>query len=380
LKLTIEQSALQKALRRVVSVVARKNTIPVLSNLLISAEEIGVGRIWIVATDLDIEARVSVDADVHRAGQVTVPADTLAQIAQNAPDGAELMFDWDTAKDPRVHVTFGRARYKLPALEADLFPVWAERRWDAEVTIAAPDFAQMIERCVFAVCTDVTRTYLLGAYLHTVAVEGVPRLRLAATNGHRMAYADGPPDLAVSTLPGVIIPTKSVNELRRALDGRAGAVQLSACRTGVRLEADDLIISSKVIEGDYVDYTRVIPMSWEHEITVDRSLLIGAVVRTAVVSDERSSPIKMVFGDGAVQLTVINDQTGQATEEIEVDYDGPGFETGFNSRYVLDALRQTGADNVVLRMVDGASPLRLEPSNDDPEAGAALSIVMPQRI
>jgi DNA polymerase-3 subunit beta len=380
-KITIEKGALHKALGRVVSVVARKNTIPVLGNLLIDASDDAAGRIWIVATDQDIEARVAVDADVERAGRVTVPADTLSAITSNAPDGAEIVMDWDVAADPRVKVAFGRYKSHLPALGADLFPIWAERAWPMVVTVAAADLNAMLERCAFAICNDQTRTYLLGAYLHAVkGSDGQPRLRVAATNGHRMAYADGPADPSVEGLPGVIIPTKTVSELRRALSSLAGPVQLSACRTGVRLETDDLMISSKVIEGEYIDYSRVVPLDWRHEITVDRNLLIGGVTRTAILSDDRSSPIKMVFGDGVVQLTVRNGQTGQAVEELEIDYAGEPFETGFNARYLLDALRQTEADNIRLCMEDGTSPLRLEPTEDDAEAGCALSVVMPLRV
>lgn len=380
MKITIEKSALHKALAKVVSVVARRNTIPVLGNVLIDASDDGAGRIWIVATDQDIEARVAVDADVEHPGRVTVPADTLTAITSNAPDGAQMSLDWDTVEDARVKVAFGRYKSHLPALGADLFPVWPERDWAATVTLAAADLASMLERCAFAICTDQTRTYLLGVFLHTVSDAGGPaRLRAAATNGHRMAYADGPA-VDAPDMPGVIIPTKTVSELRRALASMVGPVELSTCRTGVRLEAEDLMISSKVIEGDYVDYSRVIPRDWACEIAVDRNVLIGGVQRTAVLSNDRAQPIKLTFADGMVQLTVRNDQTGQAVEELEVDYDGEPFETGFNARYLLDALRQTEADRILLRMQDGASPLRLEPHADDPEAGCALSVVMPLRV
>lgn len=380
MKLTLEQAVLQKALRRVVSVVPRRNTIPVLANVLIDAEtDAAQGRVWIVATDLDMEAKVAVEAQIARPGRVTIEADRFTNIVSAAPPGADLLLDWDTAKDPRVSLAFGRSRYSLSALPADMFPVWSIRDWSHSLTVPAFDLAEMLTRSSFAASPETARTYMHGCYLHVIDEEGVARLRSAATDSHRLAYSqaefEGDKDFK-----GVIVPLKAVGEFKRALDACVGAVDVSVCRAGIRLQAGDFSICSKVVDGDYVDYARVIPTTADNRIEVDRRLFLGAVVRTALVASGRGSPVKLAFEDGAVRLTVLSDTADQAVEEVDADFSGRPFEVGFNSRYLIDALQQTEADRVRLLINDAASPLRVDPTDDDAEAGQAVAVVMPQRV
>lgn len=380
MKLTIEQAALQKALRRVVSVVPRRNTIPVLANVLIDAEtEAAEGRIWIVATDLDMEAKVGVEARIDRPGRVTIEADRLTNIVSAAPGGADILLDWDTVKDPRVSLAFGRSRYSLSALPADVFPVWSIRDWSHRLSVRAFDLAQMLARSSFAASPEITRTYMHGCYLHVATTDGAARLRSAATDSHRLAYAEAEFE-GDKDFQGVIVPLKAVGEFKRALDACAGQVDVAVCRAGIRLQAEDFSLCSKVVDGDYVDYVRVIPTRADNRIEVDRALLLGAVTRTALVASGRGSPVKLAFDDGTIRLTVLSETADQAVEEVDAAFSGTPFEVGFNSRYMIDALQQTEADRVRLLIQDAASPLRIDPTEDDAEAGQAVAVVMPRRV
>lgn len=378
MKLTTEQAALQKALARVVAVVPRKNTIPILANLMIDAQTDDDG-VWLVGTDLNLEARVRIDAEVERPGRTTVPAILFDQIVRNAPSGALVELDLDAARDARMLTRFGRSRYNVPVLPPEDFPVWKMPVWKAQVPADAVTLSSMIERCLFAVCTDETRHYLQGAYLHASAAGGAPRLRFTATNGHVLAWGDG--DLAdkYTGWPGVIVPTKTLSEFRAALAARAGQVMLRVAAEGVQLQANDLVITSKVISGDYVDYERLVPRQWDREARVNRRALADAVTRVNVMTTDKASSIKLSFAPETITLTVRNDLSGQVVEEIAADFSGGACDIGFNARYLLTALKQTEAEDIVLAFQDDASPMRVEPVQDDPEHGAAFAIVMPQR-
>lgn len=378
MKLTIEQAALQKALTRVVAVVPRKNTIPILDNLMIDAEA-DAGAVWLVGTDLNLEARVRVDAVVERPGRTTVPAQLFDQIVRNAPSGADVLLDLDPDRDPRMMARFGRSKYNVPVLPAQDFPVWKMPTWRAEVPADAVTLSSMIARAAFAVCTDETRHYLQGAYLHTAPELGEPHLRFTATNGHVLGWGQTGIGLKDAGWAGVIVPTKTLAEFRAALDSRAGEVTIRIAHEGVQLQTADLVITSKVISGDFVDYVRLVPKTWPREVRVNRRLLADAVTRVNVMTTDKASSIKLAFAPETITLTVRNDLAGQVVEEIDAEFTGEPCDIGFSARYLLSALKQTEADDIVMGFTDDASPMRIEPHVDDPEYGAAFAIVMPQR-
>lgn len=376
MNLTIEQAALAKALARVTAVVERRNTIPVLSNVLIQAQD---GEAWLSATDLDMESRVRVEADVAEAGEITAEAGLLSDIVRNAPTGAEVRLT-HSAEDPRLVVVYGRSRFKVPVLPPDLFPKLPDRQWEAQLALKSLDLRLMLERVAFAMCTDGAMTHLHGAYLHSVFDEGRPTLRLASTDKYRVAFAQTPAPADAPVFRGVIIPAKAVREFVRALGDRTGDVVLSVCETGVRLEWDDSRITSKVLEGQFLDYQRVIPSEWKGEVELDNALMAAAVRRVSLVSNEKARSVKLTFAENLLTLQVRSMEAGEAVEEIEIDYDGPTLEVGFNARYLLEGLGQTEADVLAFRFNDASTPARLEPIATDPEHGAAVAILMPLRV
>lgn len=380
MKLTIEQAVLQKALARVVAIAPRKNTIPILGNLMIDAETDPDGRVWLVATDLDREARVCVEAQVERPGRTTVPALLFDQIVRNAPSGADVMLDLDVERDARMLTRFGRSRYNVPVLPAADFPVWKTPKWRAEFAADAVSVSGMIERAAFAVCTDETRHYLQGAYLHVAEDAAGPRLRFVATNGHVLAWGQGDLMAKDTDWEGVIVPTMTLSQFKSGLDGRAGPVTLRIAAEGVQMETSDLIVTSKVISGAYVDYVRLVPKTWAREVRVNRRLLAEAVTRVNIMTTDKASSIKLAFAPETITLTVRNDLAGQVVEEIDAEFTGEPCDVGFSARYLLSALKQTEADDIVMGFSDDASPMRIEPHSDDPEYGVAFAIVMPQRV
>ncbi len=372
MKLTIERAALLKALGHVQSVVERRNTIPILSNVLLSAEG---GALAFSATDLDMEILDETAADVGSAGQITAPAHTLYEIVRKLPDGAEVELKF-TGDDPRLAVSAGRSRFNLPVLPAGDFPAMATDGLAGTMTLDTEALIRLIDKTRFAISTEETRYYLNGLYLHTVVEGGQAKLRAVATDGHRLALAEMPAPEGAAGLPGVIVPRKTVQEARRLLDDAPESVELQVSPAKVRLELGGAALTSKVIDGSFPDYGRVIPRDNTKILTLDNKLFAQAVDRVATISAEKSRSVKMGIESGRMVLTVRNMEAGQAVEELEIDYSGDAFEIGFNARYLLDVTDQIQGETAEFRFADPASPtLVLDPS----DAGVQY-VLMPLRV
>ncbi len=376
MKLTIERNALQKALARVTGVVERRNTIPILSNVLISADAEGLSM---TATDLDIDARGRIVAHVEEEGAVTAPAGLLSDIVRNAPEGSEISLSYGD-DDPRLIVKFGRSRYQVPVLPAGDFPIAPELNGATQMAVSAVDLKQAFERVGFSISTEEVRQYLKGVFLHLYHDDGAAQLRLVSTDGHRLSYAVLPPPAGAEGAPPVIVPAKTVREVSRALADYVGDVTLDVSASGVRFTLGETVIRSKVIDGAFPDYIRLIPRSWTVEAVMDRALVAAAVRRVSLMAGDKARSMKVSFTRDLMTLQVRNDQAGVAVEEVEIEYDGQPHDTGFNARYALDALGMTEADRIVYRQEDGDSPARIEPEASDPEAGQVLGIIMPLRV
>jgi DNA polymerase-3 subunit beta len=372
MQLTIERTALLKALGHVQSVVERRNTIPILSNVLLSAGHDGVS---FSATDLDMEILDEADAVVNGQGQITAPAHTLYEIVRKLPDGADVELRY-SGDDPRLSVSAGRSRFALPVLPAGDFPVMSSESAGVRYTVMKEDLARLIDKTRFAISTEETRYYLNGLYLHTVVENGEARLRAVATDGHRLALAEMPaPEGAVGG-PGVIIPRKTVDQVRRLLDDGAGPVDIQVSAAKVRFEFGRASLTSKVIDGSFPDYVRVIPKDNDKLLSVDNGLFAAAVDRVATISAEKSRSVKLAVEPGRIVLTVRNMEAGQAVEEVEADYESEGFEIGFNARYLLDVAGQVKGENAHFRFADPASPTLVL----DPVDPGVQYVLMPLRV
>jgi DNA polymerase-3 subunit beta len=372
MKLTIERAALLRALGHVQSAVERRNTIPILSNVLLSAER---ERLTFSATDLDMEIVDEAPAQVDQPGQITAPAHTLYEIVRKLPEGADVSLAF-TGEDPRLTVQAGRSRFNLPVLPAGDFPVMSSDGLSGSFGLDVGELIRLIDKTRFAISAEETRYYLNGMYLHTVMEDGSAKLRAVATDGSRLALADMPAPEGAAGLPGIIVPRKTVGEVRRLLEDAGENVELQISPQKVKFGFTGASLTSKVIDGNFPDYGRVIPKDNTRSVSVDAKLFAQAIDRVATISAEKSRSVRLAFESGKVVLTVRNMEAGQAVEELEVDYDGDAFELSFNARFLLDITDQISGETVELRFGGPNDPALVL----DPADGLVQYILMPLRV
>ncbi len=372
MKLSIERGTLLKALAQAQSVVERRNTIPILANVLIEADG---GQVSFRATDLDIEVVDRAAAMVERPGATTVSAVMLHEIVRKLPDGA-LVNLTDDATNGRLSITAGRSSFNLATLPREDFPVMASSEYSSNFSAPAPVLRRLFDKAKFAISTEETRYYLNGVYLHTATAETGPVLRCVATDGHRLARIDAPlPEGAVG-MPGVIVPRKTVNELRKLLDDDEATIAVSVSETKVRFATPAITLTSKVIDGTFPDYTRVIPMNNTRRLEVDATEFAKAVDRVATVSSERSRAVKLSLDEDRLVLSVNAPDSGAAEEEVAVAYGDERLEIGFNAKYLLEIASQVDRENAVFLFNSSGDPTLMREGNDT----SAVYVVMPMRV
>jgi DNA polymerase-3 subunit beta len=374
MKISVERAALLKATSRAQGVVERRTTIPILSNVMIEAEG---GAASLRATDLDIEITESVPAMVERAGAATAPAHTLHEIARKLPDGATVTLTHDQAAG-RLEVSAGRSRFTLPTLPREDFPVMATNEYAATYAAKAGQLRRLFDKTSFAISTEETRYYLNGVYLHAPAAApgAAPKLRAVATDGHRLACVDADAPEGAVGAPDVIVPRKTVGELRKILEGDDADVTVSVSPTKIRFACGDLVLVSKVIDGAFPDYSRVIPVGNDRRMEVDAADFKRTVDRVATVSAERSRAVKLSLDHDRLVLTVTSPDSGSATDELAVAYDAEPMEIGFNAKYLLEIADQIDRENAVFLFADSGAPTLVREGDDE----SAVYVVMPMRV
>ena len=369
MKATIERATLLKGLGHVHSVVERRNTIPILSNVLIEAGEDGIR---LMATDLDLQINETVEANVTESGSTTVPAHTFFDIVRKLHEGSQVEL---IAAEGRMQVNAGRARFTLATLPRDDFPVIAEGELPTRFELPAGTLRQIIDKTRFAISTEETRYYLNGIYLH-VSDEAQPVLKAAATDGHRLARVTVPRPEGAQGMPGVIIPRKCVGELRKLLDEVDGTVQISLSDSKIRFGLGNAVLTSKLIDGTFPDYSRVIPTANDKLLKLDPRAFEEGVDRVSTIASERTRAVKMALDRDRVTLSVTSPENGTAAEEVPADYGNEGFEIGFNAKSLMDILNQIEGDLVEVHLADAAAPTLLRENDKAP----ALYVLMPMRV
>jgi DNA polymerase-3 subunit beta len=372
MRLTIERSALLKALNHVQSVVERRNTIPILSNVLMSAQG---DSLKLTATDLDIEISEGAPAEVERAGQTTAPASYLYDFVRKLPEGAPVKLDV-SGDDPRLFISAGKSRLHLPILPAGDFPSMPSDGFETRFDVEPTELSRLIDKTRFAISTEETRYYLNGIFMHTVQQDGATILRAVATDGHRLALADADAPKGAQGMPGVIIPRKTINELKRLLDDASDHVEVSVSSQKIRFALGDAVLTSKLIDGSFPEYARVIPKGNSKKLTIDNKVFAEAVDRVATVSAERSRSVRLAIEKDKVTLTVNNPDAGVATEDLPAEYADDSLEIGFNARYLLDIAGQVEGVSAVFELADSGSPTLVRDEADD----RAIYVLMPLRV
>ena len=370
MRVIIERSAFLKALNHVQSVVERRNTIPILSNVLVQAAK---GSVKLTATDLDIEIVESVIAETAREGAATVPAHMLYDIVRKLPEGAQLALE-QGPDSSRISITAGRSKFSLQALPAEDFPDLSSGSFGNTFSLPISALKFLIEKTRFAISTEETRYYLNGIYLHQNNPSA--SLRAVATDGHRLAQAQVPMPAGADGMPGVIVPRKTVLEIVKLLEGESGDVEVSLSSAKIRFAAGHLVLTSKLIDGTFPDYERVIPRNNDKILVTEAKPFAQAVDRVSTISLEKSRAVKLALQEGKLSLVVNNPDSGSAEEELIVDYNQDQIEIGFNSRYLLDVASQITSETIRFEFQDSGSPTLVR----DPGDENSLYVLMPMRV
>jgi DNA polymerase-3 subunit beta len=372
MKVTVERASLLKSLGHVHRVVERRNTIPILANVLVRAAD---ARLAFKATDLDLEVTESIAAEVAPGGSTTVPAHMFYEIVRKLPEGAQIVLE--ASGDRAVlAIRAGRSRFTLQTLPESDFPDLAAGELTHRFKLPATDLKRLIDKTQFAISTEETRYYLNGIYLHAAGASAAPMLRAVATDGHRLAQVELPLPEGATGMPGIIVPRKTVNEVQRLIEDSEAEIAVELSQGKIRFTIGELVLTSKLIDGTFPDYARVIPLGNDKELVVDKKEFEQAVDRVSTISSERGRAVKLSISSGRLMLSVTNPDSGSATEEVEVEYAAEPLDIGFNSRYLLDIAGQIEGEAAVLKLADPGSPTLIQ----DKDSQAALYVLMPMRV
>ena len=374
MKFSIDRSALLTALQHVHSVVERRNTIPILSNVLIEAKEDGV---YLTATDMDIAVIEKIDlekSEVTQLGTITTSAQMLYDIVRKLPENIKV--ELLSESNDRLGVKASSSSFALNCLPAEDFPSISQEDFKYTFSISSNDLIRLIDKTSFAMSMEETRYYLNGIYLHAVKDDNGEKLRTVSTDGHRLSRVDMNIPEGANEIPGVIIPRKTIMEIRKLLEDHDDNISLSLSDNKIKLSFNSVILTSKLLDGTFPDYSRVIPEQNDRTITISNQLLSEAVDRVSTVSTDKTRAIKVNINNGNLVISATNPDKGSASENLEVVYEGDEVEIGFNSKYVLDVARQIKGNEVIIKLSDSVSPT-LVYDKDDKDV---LFVLMPMRV
>jgi DNA polymerase III subunit beta len=381
MKLTIERGALLKALGHVQSVVERRNTIPILSNVLLRVDAEPGGHsntLLLSATDMDLEIVEGVPGQIDRPGHTTAPAHTLYDIVRKLHEGAQISLETTSAQlgGGGLMLRSGRSTFTLACLPPEDFPVLTGGELPHSFALSAAELRSLIDHTRFAISTEETRYYLNGIYLHTTKSEEVPVLRAVATDGHRLARLEMVMPEGAGGMPGIIVPRKTVMELRKLVEEYQEEIQVSLNETKIRFNVGTATLTSKLIDGTFPDYDRVIPSSNDKILEVNCKEFAEAVDRVSTISTEKSRAVKLALDADNLAVSATSPENGTAVEDIEVRYHAAPIEIGFNSRYLLDITQQIDGEGARFLMSDAASPTVVRDISDP----SVLYVLMPMRV
>jgi DNA polymerase-3 subunit beta len=374
MKFKADRATLLRALAHVQSVVEKRNTIPILSNVMIAVHD---GKLTLTATDMEIAVVEDMAATCIRNGACTAPAATLYEIVRKLPDGAEVELDCPGG-DAQLALRAGRYATSLVVLPTEDFPSMTAGTLPHKFALPAHTLRALIDRTRFAISTEETRYYLNGIYMHAGEADGVRVLRAVATDGHRLARVEEPLPEGAASMPGVIVPRKTINELRKLVDEVTSDVEIALSDTRIQFRVGSITLTSKLIDGTFPEYERVIPRDNDKVLRVGKKDFSDAVARVAAISSERSRPVKLSLARDLLVLSASSPEQGTATEELDGDrvkYEAGPLEIGFQARYLNDITDQIG-EQVEFRFADGAAPTIVQDAADS----SALFVLMPMRV
>ena len=373
MKFTIDRADLLRSLNHVHSVVERRNTIPILANVLLRAEK---DSLSLTTTDMDLEIVESVAAKISTAGTTTVPAHTLYDIVRKLADGSKIEIS-SAAGDTTLQVRSGRSTFRLGCLSTEDFPkMGSSEKFSYNFSIPAAELRTLVDRTRFAISNEETRYYLNGIFLHAAEHDGVPVLRAVATDGHRLARFEMPLPEGAKDMPGVIIPRKAINEIRKLIDEAGDSIEIGLSENKLKFSFDHISLTTKLIDGTFPDYDRVIPKNNDKVLEVNPEIFAGAVDRVSTISNEKSRAVKLTLGGKTMTLSANSPDSGSASEEIEIHFNANQMEIGFNSVYLMDVAKQIKGDGCRIFLSDSSSPTIIQDVSDN----SSLYVLMPMRV
>ncbi len=373
MKFTIDRADLLRSLSHVHSVVERRNTIPILANVLLRADK---DSLSMTTTDMDLEIVDSVAAKASVPGATTVPAHTLYDIARKLPDGSSVEIGGGNG-ETTLTVRAGKSTFRLGCLPTEDFPkMGSTEKFAYTFSIPAADLRTLIDRTRFAISSEETRYYLNGIYIHAAESDGVAVLRAVATDGHRLARFEMPLPEGAKDIPGVIVPRKAINEIRKLIDEAGDSIEIGLSDNKLRFAFDHVTLTTKLIDGTFPDYERVIPKNNDKVLEVNPLMFAAAVDRVSTISSEKSRAVKLTLGGKTMTLSANSPDSGSASEEIEIRFNAGPMEIGFNSAYLMDVTRQIEGEGCRISLSDPASPTIIQDVSDN----SSLYVLMPMRV
>ena len=371
----INSTDLLKALSHIHGIVEVRHTLPILSNIILEAKD---DKLILSSTNLDIYCSDKIKAEVLQSGEVSVSAVTFFEIIKRLPSGSEVLMIMEEGEN-EIRLTCGRSKFNLSTLKTDDFPIISDSDLSTNFVLSADELIRIIDKTKFAVSNEETRYYLNGIFLHKAERNSIQFLRAVATDGHRLAQYDIPLPQGAEDITGIIIPKKTIYELRKVLDDANGDVSVSLNENKIKFSFNDLKVVSKVIDGTFPDYTKVIPQKNDKNFKTNNSDLKNAIDRVSAVAvneESKSKAIKFCIENNSLSLSVESQSKGSANEMIDVNYSGDKVDIGFNSKYIIDICNEVDGDEISISLSDSISPAIILDKTDE----NLFFVLMPMRI
>ena len=371
----INSTDLLNALSHIHGIVEVRHTLPILSNIILEAKD---DKLILSSTNLDIYCSDKIKAEVLQSGEVSVSAVTFFEIIKRLPSGSEVLMIMEEGEN-EIRLTCGRSKFNLSTLKTDDFPIISDSDLSTNFVLSADELIRIIDKTKFAVSNEETRYYLNGIFLHKAERDSIQFLRAVATDGHRLAQYDIPLPQGAEDITGIIIPKKTIYELRKVLDDANGDVSVSLNENKIKFSFNDLKVVSKVIDGTFPDYTKVIPQKNDKNFKTNNSDLKNAIDRVSAVAaneESKSKAIKFCIENNSLSLSVESQSKGSANEMIDVNYSGDKVDIGFNSKYIIDICNEVDGDEISISLSDSISPAIILDKTDE----NLFFVLMPMRI
>ena len=371
----VNSTDLVKALSHIHGIVEVRHTLPILSNIIISAND---DILSLSSTNLDIFCSDNISAEINKSGITSVSASTFYEIVKRLPNGSDIQITLSD-EDSTLVLKCGRSKFNLTTISPEDFPKISTDDLSVKFVLSVTELKRMIDKTKFAISNEETRYYLNGVFLHQTQKDSIDILRAVATDGHRLAQYDIPLPQGAKEMNGIIIPKKMIQELRRVLDDASGDINIELNENKIKFSFNDMKIISKVIDGTFPDYTKVIPQSNDKTLTINNNELKKSIERVSAVAineEVKSKAIKLFIESNKMILNVDSSSRGSAVEEIDLDYDKDKVEIGFNSRYLIDICNEIDGDKITLKLLDSTSPAIILDESDE----NLFFVLMPMRI